>query len=102
MITILLTVTLILSFTTSYAADHLLEKTFTHDNTYYRTENASIEIEIRSIDQYTSMDDSEYGEFVVSKRKGKSDIIPMNNEDIGRYSFIKGSTPECTKALNLP
>lgn len=99
---ILLILTFVLSKNLSQGESFLMDKTFTHDNSYCRVSSDTfLEIEIRSKDQYTRMEDAEYGEYVIVKNKEEIRNVPMNNEGIGRYRLIKGSTPECSKVLSL-
>lgn len=81
--------------------EFVYDKSFTHDNSFCRFAGQSIEFEVRSYDQYTSMEDSEYGEFIVYKYPNGYKLLNMNNDGIGRFRLLKGTTPHCSKALYI-
>lgn len=85
----------------SQGMEFIYEKTFTHDNSYCRFDGRTIEFEVRSYDQYTSMEDSEYGEFVVHKTMKGYTLLNMNNQGIGRYRLLKGTNAYCSKSLGI-
>ncbi len=76
--------------------------TYSHDNTYCRLKDESIEIEVRSHDQYTIPEESEYGEFIHVKQNNKLQKIQMSPNNIGRYRLLKGESANCSKSLSLP
>lgn len=83
------------------AQDFRYDKTYTHDNTFCSIDGKRIEIEVKSLYQYTAPDEAEYGEdlFVISQ--GKKHQLKFNSDNIGRYRLFKGDNNYCTKAMSI-
>lgn len=78
---------------------NVFSQTYSHDNTFCRLGENSIELEIRSSEQYTHPDESEYGEFLIIKQDQKlQKVVPHK---IGRYRLLKGVDANCSKSLSL-
>ena len=104
--TLFLCIILLLLATSGMAArpdsQNLLEKTFSHDNSYCTHFGKRIEFEVRSLEKYTLPDDSEYGEHVFAKIGPKHYLMPVNQDNLGSYKLFKGHSDHCTKSLALP
>jgi len=79
----------------------LIDKTYVHDNSYCHLNQKRIEIEIRSFDKYTEMNDSEYGEYTFIMHSGKQILLPLNQNNLGKYRLFKGKSAHCTKSLAI-
>lgn len=77
-------------------------QSYSHDNTYCRLGERSIEIEVRSSEKYTLPDEAEYGEFIMIKNQDKTLKVALDPQKIGRYRLLKGESANCSKALSLP
>lgn len=83
-------------------SETLLDKTFSHDNSYCTHFGKKVEFEVRSLEKYTLPGDSEYGEYVFAKSDNKKYLMPVNKDNLGSYRLFKGHSPHCTKSLALP
>ncbi len=77
----------------------LIDKTYVRDNSYCQLDHKRFEIEIRSFDKYTEVNDSEYGEYTFVMQSGKQILLPINQDNLGKYRLFKGKTEHCTKSL---
>ena len=79
----------------------LIDKTYVHDNSYCQLNQKRFEVEIRSFDKYTEMNDSEYGEYTFIMHSGKKILLPLNHNNLGKYRLFKGENSLCTKSLAI-
>lgn len=77
------------------------DKTYTHDNTYCSIDGKRIEIEVKSLYQYTAPDEAEYGESLFILSNGNKTSLKFNQDNIGRYRLFKGASEYCTKAYAI-
>src|SRR5690606_33400340 len=89
------------AFSEDFATRALIDKTYVRDNSYCNLNGKKFEIEIRSLDQYSSPQDAELGEHAFFVQNDKRTLLPLNNDLLGRYRFLKGDGKECTKSLVL-
>ena len=74
------------------------DKTYTHDNTFCSVDGKRIEIEVKSLYQYTAPDEAEYGEELFILANGQKSDLKYNQDNIGRYRLFRGENEYCTKA----
>ncbi|WP_408095820.1 hypothetical protein ACJVC5_12320 [Peredibacter sp. HCB2-198] len=98
---VLLFIGSILLMACAEAQDFTYDKTYTHDNTFCRVDGKRIEIEVKSLYQYTAPDEAEYGEDLFVIANGKKTPIKFNSNNIGRYRLFKGNNNYCTKAFSI-
>ncbi|WPU66842.1 hypothetical protein [Peredibacter starrii] len=100
-IKILIFIGIVVLMSCANAQDFNYDKTYTHDNTFCRVDGKRIEIEVKSLYQYTALDEAEYGEDLFVIADGNKTQLKFNSDNIGRYRLLKGTNDYCTKALSI-
>lgn len=77
------------------------EESFVHDHDICRFNNTTIDLEIRGWEKYTTVTESDYGEFIHVRYPSGSTRI-STGESFGRYRMLKSTNDICNKVLALP
>lgn len=78
---------------------NLYEKTYTRDNTFCDLGKEKTQIQIRSIESKTEMDQKKYGEYVFYSTDLNHKIMPLNQDGLGNYRLFQGPGSICSKSL---
>lgn len=97
----LLVFILLLASLFARAESSLFEKTYPRDNTFCRAGQKSIEVKIKSHEQYAEYQDNVYGDKLFLLTGDKVKDVDLDDEGIGRYRFLRGENSVCSKALSL-
>lgn len=77
----------------------LVEKTYTRDNTYCRMSKERVEIQIRSDDELTESNETNYGEYILYYKNKQPVVLPLNFDRLSNFRFFSGRETTCTKSL---
>ena len=92
---------LILSFAHADPQDlrNLFEKTYTRDNTFCELGKNRSQIQIRSIESKTELDQQKYGEYIFYSTELSPKLMPLNQDNLGSYRLFHGPGTICSKSL---
>lgn len=79
----------------------LYETSFSRNNSFCHFGEYRFQLQIRSIDKYTQINDADYGEYPFILQNNSRSKITINN-DIGRFRFIYSGENNCSKTLSIP
>lgn len=77
------------------------EKTYRNDHDVCTYQDETIDIDLRSYEQYLVSEDDEYGQIVFLQHKNKTTRIDLRDMGIGRYRMLKLYNDLCPKALAI-
>jgi hypothetical protein len=91
----------ILSFAYADPQDlrNLFEKTYTRDNTFCELGKEKTQIQIRSIESKTELDQQKYGEYIFYSSELSHKLMPLNQDNLGNYRLFHGVGTICSKSL---
>ena len=78
------------------------ETTYRRDHDVCKFNNQTVDIDVRSHEQYAVSEDDEYGQIVFLKNKNKVIRIDLRDMGIGRYRMLKLYNDLCPKILTIP
>ena len=77
------------------------EKTYRNDHDICTYKHESIDIDLRSREQYLVSEDDEYGEIVFLRHKNQTIKVDLRDMGIGRYRMLKLYNDLCHKVLAI-
>jgi hypothetical protein len=96
---------LILSLLTSafaktdrFEIQNLIQKTYTHDNTFCMLNGTRVEIELRGLTKFTDPKDKAYGEHIFYRNKTHLKLLPLNKDHMHSYRFFPAKDGSCSKS----
>lgn len=78
------------------------EKTYRHDHDVCKLGGETIDVDVRSFDQYSVSEDDEYGQIVFIRHKDKTLRIDLRDMGMGRFRMLKLYNDLCPKLLAIP
>lgn len=77
------------------------EENFLHDKDLCTVNGKEFDLEIRGRDKYTTVTESDYGEFITLRHLGQTTMIETE-DTISRYRMLKAQNELCSKVVALP
>ena len=78
---------------------NLAEKTYTRDNTFCQIGTQRIQIQIRSLNTKTELDEKKYGEYAFYYPSGIAELLPINEDHLSNFQLFQGQSTLCSKSL---